>query len=260
MKKVGSIALVLILLGYLGCQSVSQSAESNDEHVIEKQFDILSDIDPPDGYRRDSVSKYGEWLRKLKLNKDNTVYYFNGKKKPNQSIHVAVLNFDVGNKDLQQCADACMRIRAEYLYQQKQFSKIKFLLANGTWKTYVDYTPKRDYKNFRKYLTYIFSYANTASLKKQLTSVKKIENIQPGDVFVQSGNPYGHAVTVMDVCVNESGNKQFMLSQSYMPAQSIEILVNPLSQKKTPWYPVSFEGDLRTPEWIFKKEDLRRFN
>ena len=260
MKTVGSTVLVLILLGYLGCQSVSQSTDSNDENLIERQPRILSDITLSDGYRRDSVSKYGEWLRKLKLNKDNAVYYFNGDKKPNQSIHVAVLNFDVGNKDLQQCADACMRIRAEYLYQQKQFSKIKFLLANGTWKSFDNYTPKRDYKSFRKYLNYIFSYANTASLKKQLRTVNSIKEIQIGDVFVQSGNPYGHAVTVMDVCVNESGDKQFMLSQSYMPAQSIEILVNPLSQKRSPWYSINFKGDLKTPEWTFKKEDLRRFN
>ena len=89
--------------------------------------------------------------------------------------------------------------------------------------------------------------------------VNNIKNIQIGDVFVQSGNPYGHAVTVMDVCVNANGEKFFMLSQSYMPAQSIEILINPNSLIKSPWYPVSFEDELYTPEWTFGKEDLRRF-
>ena len=108
-------------------------------------------------------------------------------------------------------------------------------------------------------MDYIFSYANTKSLKQQMKKVSTVKEIEIGDVFVQSGNPYGHAVTVMDVCVDSVGNKQLMLSQSYMPAQSIEILINPNKRQKTPWYPVDFEGDLVTPEWTFEKKDLKRF-
>lgn len=34
---------------------------------------------------------------------------YNGSQKPNQSVHYAVFDIDVGKEDLQQCADAVMR-------------------------------------------------------------------------------------------------------------------------------------------------------
>ncbi len=263
MKKSSVLLIGLLIVGYLSCQNEDIKTEKEQEAsvsvFIQKELKILSDILVPKNYKRDSVSQYGSWIRNLTLSKDNTVYYYNGEKKPNQSIHIAVLDFDIGKRDLQQCADACMRIRAEYLFEQKRFSEITFLLASGKWKSFTDYTQKRDYKSFRKYLTYIFSYANTKSLKQQLKKVNSLRKIEIGDVFVQSGNPYGHALTVMDVCVDTTGNKQFMLSQSYMPAQSIEILINPNSPNSSPWYSADFEGDLITPEWTFQKGDLRRF-
>lgn len=264
MKNTRLIFSGLILFGYLSCQNTLSSdvediVEKGQLEIPQKLLEFVSDIPLPEGFKRESVSEYGTWIRNLKLNKDNTVYYYNRDTKPNQSIHVAVLNFDIGTKDLQQCADACMRIRAEYLFQEKNFEKIEFLLASGKRKSFVDYTSKRDYKNFKKYMNYIFSYANTASLKKQMKQVGKFNYIEIGDVLVQSGNPYGHAITIMDICENNEGEKMFMLSQSYMPAQSIEILINPKSTTNSPWYPVNFEGDLITPEWTFQKQDLRRF-
>lgn len=261
MKNTNLLFCGIILLVYLSCQNTfsAESEEMEQTSIHEKPLEFVFDLPVPDGYKRESVSGYGKWIRNIKLSKDNTVYYFNGNTKPNQSIHVAVLDFDIGKRDLQQCADACMRIRAEYLYNQKRYSEIKFLLASGKWKPYSDYTPQNKYETFRKYMNYIFAFANTKSLKQQMKPVANFASIEVGDVLVQSGNPYGHAVTVMDVCTNAKGDKQFMLSQSYMPAQSIEILINPKSNSKSPWYPVDFEGDLITPEWTFEKKDLRRF-
>lgn len=264
MKNTRLLFTVLILFGYLSCQNtLSTDVEEivKKEHAVVPQIPLeyLLDIPLPEGYKRESVSEYGTWIRNIKLSKDCIVYYFNGDAKHDQSIHVGILEFDIGKRDLQQCADACMRIRAEYLYQEKKFDEIKFLLASGKWKSYSDYKPQNEYKTFRKYMDYIFAYANTTSLSKKMKPVADFNELQIGDVIVQSGTPYGHAVTVMDVCVNEKGEKQFMISQSYMPAQSIEILINPKSITKSPWYPVNFEGDLITPEWTFLKQDLRRF-
>jgi len=108
-------------------------------------------------------------------------------------------------------------------------------------------------------MKYIFSYANTGSLKKELTPVSSINEIQPGDVFIQSGNPYGHAIIVMDVAISPDGSKLFLLAQSYMPAQETQILINPLDSQLSPWYEAK-EGELITPEWKFNSSDLRRFN
>lgn len=237
-------------------QDDSIHPESRQEMV---QPSIVSQIELPAGFERKKTDTYGQWMRNIELIKENVVYYHNGNKKPNQSIHIAVVNFDIGTRDLQQCADACMRLRAEYLFENKKKDEITFLLANGKWKSLSDYTTKSDYASFRKYLNYIFAYANTASLKKQMNPVPNFTDIAIGDVLVQSGNPYGHVVTVMDVCENDKGEKRFLLSQSYMPAQSIEILIDPNSATKSPWYSDEFDGDLVTPEWTFQKKDLKRF-
>jgi hypothetical protein len=225
--------------------------------IVPIKWNKLSDIPVPIGFERRESSIYGKWIRNIKLSGDNIVYYYNGSKKYNQKIHVAVLNFDIGDRDLQQCADACMRIRGEYLFENKKYDNIKYLFANGKWVNFSTYTSKRDYKSFRRFMSYVYAFANTASLKKQLNNVTNSKNVKIGDVFVQAGNPYGHAITVMDICINQNGDKMMMISQSYMPAQSIEILRN--EANNSAWFPVNFGDELNTPEWTFTKNDLHRF-
>ena len=86
-------------------------------------------------------------------------------------------------------------------------------------------------------------------------------SLQPGDVFIKGGSP-GHAVIVVDVAVHPTTKKKvFLLAQSYMPAQQIHILVNPVSRSLSPWYELAETdaGKLYTPEWIFSRKDLKRF-
>lgn len=54
-----------------------------------------------------------------------------------------------------------------------------------------------------------------------------------------------------------SGRKAFLLAQGFMPAQDMHILRNHGSSG--PWYDLNFGPTLRTPEWTFAAEDLRRF-
>ena len=172
-----------------------------------------------------------------------------------------MLKIDVGTRDLQQCADAVMRLRAEFLYGLKQYNNIHFnFLSDSKPRYYNDYV-KGDfsYIKFRKYMNYIFSYANTSSLKNELHKINSAEEIQIGDVFIQKGKPYGHAVTVMDIAKNQMGEILFLLSQSYMPAQDIHILNNPKNLTISPWYKVKKTGNLNTPEWTFTFDDLMRF-
>ena len=118
-------------------------------------------------------------------------------------------------------------------------------------------SPSNTYNSFRKYMDIIFAYAGTLSLSKEMIAVD-IKDIQIGDVFIRGGSP-GHAVIVVDVVVDTNNNKVFLLAQSYMPAQDIHVLINQNDKIISPWYSVDFTGDLETPEWTFKKSDLKRF-
>lgn len=113
------------------------------------------------------------------------------------------------------------------------------------------------YSNFREYLEIVFMYAGSASLEQELGSVADATNLRVGDVFIEGGFP-GHAVLVIDVAENEAGDRVFLLAQSYMPAQDIHILRS--FEDINPWYRAQSKGVLRTPEWDFDYEDLKRFS
>jgi len=186
------------------------------------------------------------------------LYYDNTpKRKPN--VYVSVVDMDIGNRDLQQCADAIMRLRGEYLYQQKEYDRIHFnFLSDGEPRYYVDYASgDYSYAKFRKYMDWIFAYANTASLYDEMVAIP-LDEMQIGDVFIQKGTPYGHAVIVVDMAVSDSGEKIYILAQSYMPAQEIQILVNRNNKTISPWYELK-NAKIATPEWTFYQEDLKRF-
>ena len=80
-----------------------------------------------------------------------------------------------------------------------------------------------------------------------------------GDVFVQGGSP-GHAVIVVDMAIDKNtGQKLFLLAQSYMPAQNIHVLKNPNHEALSPWYVLDSSKTINTPEWHFTQDDLKRY-
>jgi len=48
-----------------------------------------------------------------------------------------------------------------------------------------------------------------------------------------------------------------MLAQSYMPAQEIHVLRILAKPSQSPWYSIDFGDELETPEWVFKREDIK---
>jgi hypothetical protein len=242
---------------------------------------ISQQIPVPVGYQRLELANnsFGHWLRQLPLHPQGTpVLLYNGRSKPYQAGAHRVLNIDIGKRDLQQCADAVMRLRAEYLYHQKNYEAIHFNYTSGHTIRFSDWSkgkrpkvsgskvtfsaPKEtidtSYSQFKRYLTNVYNYAGTASLSKELHK-KAIASIEPGDVFIQGGFP-GHAILVMDVAQHPTtGERLFLLAQSYMPAQSIHLLNNPNNSDLSPWYSNDLINVLQTPEWTFNKQDLCSF-
>jgi len=214
----------------------------------------IGNIPAPEGYERINVEggSFANWLRQINLKKDSRVFLYNGKLKRNQSAQFAVLDIPIGEKDLQQCADAIMRLKAEYLYAQNKCNEISFSDNAGK-----HYTCRANVKRgeFESYLQLVFSYCGTYSLQKQLKAVRNFKAIQSGDVLISGGFP-GHAVIVADVAVNKNGKKAYLLAQSYMPAQDIHLLKNPMHPDVSPWYFAEESSVIETPEWTFHARDL----
>lgn len=254
--------------------------KQNNKLVIPGGKTVSTRFSTPAGFTRLSpeAGSFAEYLQGLPLKEHGaTVHFYNGVEK-SYKVAAAVLNMDVGTKDLQQCADAVMRLRAEYLLKTKQYSALHFNFTNGfkadysKWRSgyrirvkgndvswYKTDQESVSYKSFREYMDLVFNYAGTASLSKELKAIP-VSEMQIGDVFIKGGSP-GHAVIVLDMAADpKTGKKLFMIAQSYMPAQDIHILVNKNKPSVSPWYELDATAkDILTPEWPFTSEELKRF-
>jgi hypothetical protein len=247
--------LFIFSCNFRNCNKVS--SESSFESVTQTRYKTVIEIPTPQGFARLPAEEntFTQWLRSISLKEDNKVYLYDGTLKNKQSVQFAVLDIPVGKRNLQQCADAVIRLRAEYLFAQKRFNEISF--ADNTGKEY-KWQEGENRSAFEKYLEMVFGWCGSASLEKQLKPVLNISEIQPGYVFIRGGFP-GHAMIVADVAINNKGEKLFMLAQSYMPAQDIHIVKNPLNEELSPWYEVKNADVIITPEWKFYSKELRRW-
>lgn len=243
------------------------------------QSDTLEQrIAPPPGFTRVAAASgsWAEWLRGLRMKPAGApVLIHTGAQKWRQDVHVAVVDIDVGQRDLQQCADAIMRLRAEWLFGSKRQQDIAFNYTDGGRVPFSRWAggerpsssgkswsrkAKADgsYASFRRYMDQVFSYAGTYSLDRELKRADPA-TIAIGDVFIKGGFP-GHAVLVADMVENKTtGEKRFLLLQSYMPAQEIHVLKNPAAADGAPWYTTPVAWPLATPEWRFPEGSLKRW-
>jgi hypothetical protein len=202
---------------------------------------VLARFPIPAGYSQQKVTpgSFAEWLQTLPLKPKGTpTKTYRGDIARTDIETAAVVDMSIGNQDLQQCADAVMRLRGEYLYHQKRFNDISFNFVSGFKCDYIHYAngyrysndhwvlkAKKDYgyPTFMRYMELVFSYAGTLSLEKELHKVSNPNELKAGDVFIHGGSP-GHCFIVMDVVENDQHKKQFLLAQSFMPAQNIQVL------------------------------------
>lgn len=222
----------------------------------------VCEIPLPPNYQRlqQDSNSFGYFLQHIKLKADNTVYYYDGAKKLNQDLHYAVLDIPLPQKDLQQCADAIMRLRAMYFFERKEYTKIEFKSAAMVL-NFDTFLRNTDIENvnaaFNIYLEKVFNNCGTYNLSDMLHSKQSLNNIEAGDVFVKGGSP-GHAMIVVDVAINKATNQRiYLLAQSFMPAQSVHIVVNENNENLSPWYIANANTAIVTPGYIFSTHHLK---
>ncbi len=251
------------------------------EESTNEDREVVADIAAPAefGLTKTADDSFANWLGQLPLKPESTrARLFDGRLKPYPAAVYRVVDIDVGERDLQQCADAVMRLRSEYFWHRTQYDSIAFNFTSGDRAKYVDWregirpkvngnevtwqkTAEADssYKNFRKYLETVFMYAGTYSLAKEMKSVEHPEDVRIGDIFIRGGFP-GHTVIVVGLASDSaSGKKAILLAQGFTPAQDIHVLTNLNDGSMNPWYLVEPNNRLRTPEWTFDWSDLKRF-
>ncbi len=233
----------------------------------------------PKGYKRVEYPKgsFQEYLRYYKLkpygskiiNYDDSEYFA-------QNWHEAILEVPVPKNGLQQCADALMRIRSEYLWDQNRNDEIGFNFTSGhycSWKKYAEgyrpkirgnkvtfhktATPSHSKANFYKYLNLIYTYAGTLSMYHELEKIP-VSEIRIGDMLVKPGSP-GHIEIIVDEVINEDGDKMYALAQGNTPAQSVCLLKNFEDTSISPWYRFQEREPVYTPSYYFDEAKFIRF-
>lgn len=242
---------------------------------------IADSFAAPDGFRRVAVApgSFGDWLRHLPLKPaDGGVTLYDGRPVADHGIVAAVIDIDVGRSDLQQCADAVMRLRAEYLFSRRLTGLIGFELYSGERYRFEAFAegrtpilsgeriawqsgPPQDmtHASLRRWLDTVYAFASTRSLAHELRPVEDPADAAVGDVFIHPGSP-GHAVIIVDLAVDPAdGRKLALLAQSSMPAREVHILRNTLEPRLGAWFALAASRPLATPGRVFAPNELRRF-
>ena len=287
MKKVLFILLLLVVIVFLAfqIQPVKKVVETVNSIVetpslINKEsLTINTRVNIPSGYKRVDYTKgsFEEYLRNYKLkpfgskiiNYDDSEYFW-------QRGHVGVLEIPVPKNGLQQCADALIRIRSEYLWDNNRKDEIGFKFTSGhycSWTKYSEgYRPKikgnkvtfhktaaanQSKENFYKYLNLIYMYSGTLSLYNELESVKA-KDLKIGDMLIKGGSP-GHIVMLCDEVINDKGEKLFLLFQGNTPAQSVHMVKNLEDSSISPWYQLEDNAVVPVSNYTFSSAKFIRF-
>ncbi len=235
---------------------------------------------PPKGYRRIQVEigTFAHYLRNRHLLPvDSPVKDYRDfiKKSAKDTTMAAVVNYPINGKKLEQCMDILQRLWAEYLWSQHYFEKIGFYLPGGFLLKWQDWKnglrpqyhgikvtliknaeSDSSRKNFEDYLWEIFYRSNTQTAYFAYPKIGR-ENLQIGDFIVKKGKQ-GHAVLILDLAIDDFGNKVVLIGHGDTPACQFYLLNY---KKDNPWFPIDLKAEY-IPLPIKKKmywKGLRRF-
>ncbi len=288
MKKILLVILALVVVGAFAYQfkpvkksvEIISSAIKTPDLVNKDSLTIQSRVNIPVGFKRVEYAKgsFQEYLRNYELkpfgskiiNYDDSQYFW-------QSGHVGVLEIPVPKNGLQQCADALIRVRSEYLWDNNRKEEIGFNFTSGhycSWSKYAEgYRPKingskvsfhktaaKDHSktNFYKYLNLIYTYSGTLSLYNELPKINDVSKLQIGDMLIKGGTP-GHIAIICDEIVNETGDKLFLLFQGNTPAQSVHLVKNLEDSTISPWYKLEKDAVIPVSNYTFYDSKFVRF-
>ena len=296
MKKWGVILVVLVLVWFLKGHEffndktretlvnslvIEEESETENLHnyIRPEGTTIASRVILPKGYKRipyeeDSFQTY---IRNYPLKPFGAaIINYDGSEHFSQDGHFGILDLQVAENGLQQCADVLIRLYAEYLWEHKKYEAIGFEFTSGhycSWLKYaegyrpnikgnkVTFVKKRSEdhskKNFVKYLNLIYNYSGTLSLYNELNPVKRVNELRIGDMIVSPGTP-GHVAMIVDVIANEKGERRFVIMQGYTPSQSVSLLKNEGSDM-SPWYVLKMGAPLLIPGYYFETPQFMRF-
>lgn len=279
---------LFIFCAFISCNNSQEKSEKiqNDENlrssislINEKGNTVETRILPPDNYTwvKEKPNSFGDFLLNFPLEKYGTqILKFNNTPILTQDLHEAVYKIDIGEKDLQQCADSVIRLYAEFLWKENRKDEIAFHFTSGDLVKWSDYRDgyrafvagnsvsfkktegfDDSYQNFKKYLELIYNYAGTISLTKETKSVTRTQDLKTGDILIVPGSP-GHVVFIAGVCENKEGEKLFLLSEGFTPAQSIHLLKNPFNKEISPWYELEVNSSkVNTARFTFSPVNFR---
>jgi hypothetical protein len=237
-------------------------------------------ISPPPGFSRVPLApeSFGAFLRTLPLAAKGTpVKSYRGDEiradgHPNVAAVVAI---DVGKADLQQCADAIVRLHAEWrwsrghrdqAYRTASGQKLEFqryasgqrVRVDGNKIALVQSAKRADptHELFRTWLDDVFGWTNTGALARDGERVA-LGSLRPGDFFVLTGVPFGHTVLVLDMAKDAAGRRAVLLGQSFVPAQNVHVI---RPEPSSAWFVLDeAAGAITTAFWDpFPFESLRR--
>jgi hypothetical protein len=189
----------------------------------------------------------------------------------------AVVDINVGDKDLMQCADSAITLYANWRRARGTLKGLSFHATSGDVmpldrfvagdRVVVDkkglrFSPSRtppalkdgavvDDAVWKRFMETTYMYAGSISLAKDTTAVTG--DLQPGDLLVVGGSP-GHVLVVLDVAVPVAAGTEpmLLLGQGFMPAQSFHVVG---------WYAPDADGTVTVPSWPkpFERTSRRRF-
>lgn len=273
-------AFTIVAFQFKPVEQVAKAVITKPSYVNKPGKTVKTRVKIPEGFVRETYPKgsFQEYIRNYKLKPFGAkVINYDGSHYFNQIGHIGVLELPVPSNGLQQCADALIRIRSEYLWDKNQKDKIGFNFTSGhycSWTKYAEgYRPKIDgnkvtfhktakvnhsKENFYNYLTLIYTYSGTISLFAEMPKIHIINKLKVGDMLIVGGSP-GHVVMIADVIKNEAGEKRFLLLQGNTPAQSVHLLKNLENTNISPWYNLELDTRIDIPGYTFYDSKYIRF-